>query len=910
MITTLKSHNEKVGFTCDIPCPVYYINMDKDVDRREFMERQIEKMPNVHFTRITGFNGYAIVNKQNDIIKHDHTFIEFVNKYDDMSKSEIGCTMSHLIAIKKAYKNGDEIAMICEDDILFDTCTLIKPISEMIEEAPKNWEILQLCSFVPKDMHIQSKDHPHVDYVRNNGKNRHYNTACYLINRNGMETILKMTSSIQTDNFFIINKNLNFPSSGTADTFIYEICVTYTILPVPFTVDNTDNDSTIHTDHTDFHISSSLHTLGKFDEIKNITFPKVIYMCDKTLEFIEKYSQNWKKLNPDYEIALFDNKLCEEFLEKEFSYLHKEIFKYIPDGPIKADFWRLCVLYKNGGVYIDADNEPLLPLRDFIESNVDFVTCSSYWDKMNFNFNPNFIIAKAGEKILKDSIDLYIHWYKTKKRYNYWDWSIMKVFTEVIKIKNFNKKDGIYNINNKKIQIIREVEGVNHHDDHNIYKGLRVFNNRYKNYSADTHSFKEEKEEITFIIPTIGRQTLPKTVESLQNLHSTDWKAIIVFDGIKPTFHTNDERIKVISIDKKGEKNHAGRVRNAGIKLAETNWIGFVDDDDILLPTYIDDFKESLLHKPDVIIFKMLNNDGRILPPVDATDFYINKVGISFCLKKSCMEKDNIWFKPSSTEDFDLLNKLRSSGKKIILSDKMNYIVRPEDHVIVKHDKKILNLIVYNETSDYEVKMKNILENYLDRFSFVTFFFISYREKQIENIEMENNCIYIKGKENFVPQILDKTVLAIDYCINTLQIDFDYLLRSNISTLINFDFFPEIPNMNVYTGPVIPTLKWTDERSGITKDKLKQIYGTTYVMGICIILSKDLVNFLLQNKHKLDRSIVDDVSLGLFFKHIKILHHKFSYIENDINMYSFCTRNKTIDNREKDVYRMKKISEI
>jgi GR25 family glycosyltransferase involved in LPS biosynthesis len=43
-----------------------------------------------------------------------------------MTKSEIGCTMSHLIAIKKAYKNGHEIAMICEDDILFDTCTFMK----------------------------------------------------------------------------------------------------------------------------------------------------------------------------------------------------------------------------------------------------------------------------------------------------------------------------------------------------------------------------------------------------------------------------------------------------------------------------------------------------------------------------------------------------------------------------------------------------------------------------------------------------------------------------------------------------------------------------------------------------------------------------------------------------------------
>ena len=481
MISNLALHNEKVGFTCDIPCPVYYINMDKDIDRRRFMEQQIEKMPNVSFTRVNGFNGHAIRNKKNDSIEYNDGFIKFVNKFDGMTTSEIGCTMSHLIAIKQAYTNGDEIAMICEDDILFDTCTLIKPIQEMINEAPKNWEILQLCSFTAKEMHEKSKNHPEIDYIRNNGKNRHYNTACYLINRNGMENILRMSF---TDNFFVINKKLDFPSSGTADIYIYENCVTYTILPVPFTVDNTNNDSTIHTDHTDNHIISSIYTLNKFSEIRN-KFPKVIYICDKTFEFIEKYSQNWKRLNPEYKIVLFDNKACEDFLETEFSSLHLEIFRYIPDGPIKADFWRLCILYKNGGVYTDADNEPIIPLRDFIE-DVDFVTCSSYWDKINYKFNPNFIVAKAGDKILEDSINLYIHWYKTKKPYNYWDWSIMQVFTEILKV---NNKEGIYNVNDKKIQIIREVKGKNNHDDHNIYKGIRVFNNRYKNYSEDSHSF-------------------------------------------------------------------------------------------------------------------------------------------------------------------------------------------------------------------------------------------------------------------------------------------------------------------------------------------------------------------------------------------------------------------------------------
>jgi mannosyltransferase OCH1-like enzyme len=233
----------------------------------------------------------------------------------------------------------------------------------------------------------------------------------------------------------------------------------------------------------------------QYDELTSInSIPKVIYMCDKTLDNIKIYSLNWKKLNPEYEIKLYDNALCEEFLLKEFQQIHYDIFTYIKDGPIKADFWRLCVLYIYGGVYIDSDNEPLIPLRDFIVEDADFVTCSSYWNDMNFSFNPNFIMAKAGDSILKQCIELYISWYKDKKAYTYWSWSIMRVFSDLIKLENYNKMYGIYydKDKNKKYQILMEVKGSDKYDDHNIYNNVRVFNNRYIDYDEQNHEFKKK----------------------------------------------------------------------------------------------------------------------------------------------------------------------------------------------------------------------------------------------------------------------------------------------------------------------------------------------------------------------------------------------------------------------------------
>lgn len=222
---------------------------------------------------------------------------------------------------------------------------------------------------------------------------------------------------------------------------------------------------------------------------ENIVYPKVIYFCNKIISEKDIVSaNNWKKLNPDYEIKLYDDEMIKKFLLEEYGELYENIFNYLKDGPIKADFWRICILYKNGGIYSDIDIMPLIPLSSFIEKNIDFVTCSSYW---HFNFNPNFIISNKNNIILKKCIDWYINKYINNYNYNYWKLSIMNAFTENLHLENYKKRAGVYYLNNMKIQIIKECRGKrnNHQDAHNIYNKLRVFNNRQLNWNAKLHKF-------------------------------------------------------------------------------------------------------------------------------------------------------------------------------------------------------------------------------------------------------------------------------------------------------------------------------------------------------------------------------------------------------------------------------------
>jgi len=209
--------------------------------------------------------------------------------------------------------------------------------------------------------------------------------------------------------------------------------------------------------------------------------PKNIFMCHKTVSYIQKYSQNWTRLNPEMKVYLYDDEACIKFLLEKFTKLHCDIFRFIPDGPIKCDFWRVCVLYYYGGIYVDADVEPLIPLKDFVEPGIDFLTCKSY----NAGYNPHFMISTPGNIILKNCIDTYVSFYLKKKEYGYWTWSIC----HIMHISGIGDTEGIYYVGGKKIQLIKENYGNDYYDNNCSYKGIRVLNNRYINYNYEKHTF-------------------------------------------------------------------------------------------------------------------------------------------------------------------------------------------------------------------------------------------------------------------------------------------------------------------------------------------------------------------------------------------------------------------------------------
>lgn len=183
---------------------------------------------------------------------------------------------------------------------------------------------------------------------------------------------------------------------------------------------------------------------------------------------------------------------------------------------------------------------------------------------------------------------------------------------------------------------------------------------------------------IGFIIPTVGRPTLARTIDSLFRQTSPDWRAVVVFDGTDPNYETADPRVVVLRTPEKlGTANHAAHVRNYGAREIDSEWVGFVDDDDTLVEDYVERALEAIRAdaEMDVLIFRMRYDSGLVLPPVGWDHFEIQKVGISFCLRRDVLLRNP--FEPSGEEDFYLLDRCRSDGLRIVLSPHIAYLVRP-----------------------------------------------------------------------------------------------------------------------------------------------------------------------------------------------------------------------------------------
>lgn len=235
----------------------YWINTDKCIERREYMEKQFNEK-NIKNIRVAAETPESI--KKYTILRHPES-----NETD----LEMSCLISHLKAIKEGYDSGEDYFCIMEDDMQIEKLnfdTIFKHIKLKEEEDNTVIENLQLYtishSFIMKIYKENILNNSNFLIKRIDG---YPSAGYYIMSRKGAEKLL---------NKFILEPlkyDFSYSSWTVADNYVYEPINTY-MLTYPIAISITDFGSTLHNSHIPNHVLANniIKHIWNINDIRHI----------------------------------------------------------------------------------------------------------------------------------------------------------------------------------------------------------------------------------------------------------------------------------------------------------------------------------------------------------------------------------------------------------------------------------------------------------------------------------------------------------------------------------------------------------------------------------------------------------------------------------------------------------------
>jgi GR25 family glycosyltransferase involved in LPS biosynthesis len=220
--------------------PIYVINLDRHLERKNYMVNQFQEH---------GLSNYSFI-KAVDGVNDTLDNILLLDKLA-ITRPEIGCTVSHLTAIKNWLDTSDsEHAVIMEDDISFETVQYWKFNWKNFISNVRPFDVLQLSIIhnynINTNLHIREAND--------------WSTGVYVISRNWAK---KLIAKHYVDEKF----NLYMDRSSVADILIYHSAKSYS---APLFVTNTGFESSINQNHTSTSHTRSYIQVTEFWKSMNL----------------------------------------------------------------------------------------------------------------------------------------------------------------------------------------------------------------------------------------------------------------------------------------------------------------------------------------------------------------------------------------------------------------------------------------------------------------------------------------------------------------------------------------------------------------------------------------------------------------------------------------------------------------
>tara|TARA_B100001173_G_scaffold40437_1_gene31361 strand:+ start:140 stop:988 length:849 start_codon:yes stop_codon:yes gene_type:complete len=208
--------------------PIYYINLDGQPERKQYMEDQFKYWEIKNYTRISAYDGRD--DDLSGIVKGLYP--------NSMSPGEIGCTTSHLKAMKHYLDTSDApYAIMMEDDCDLDVVRFWNfNWIDVYAYFPYDWDVVQLAIICTGDLHVKL----HKRFVND------FSTACYVISRHHAEKLVRLhcRGGYTGDQKYKLDQGVK--PRPVADDLIYNSGNTFSI---PLLMYKIELGSSIHPEH-------------------------------------------------------------------------------------------------------------------------------------------------------------------------------------------------------------------------------------------------------------------------------------------------------------------------------------------------------------------------------------------------------------------------------------------------------------------------------------------------------------------------------------------------------------------------------------------------------------------------------------------------------------------------------------
>lgn len=123
------------------------------------------------------------------------------------------------------------------------------------------------------------------------------------------------------------------------------------------------------------------------------------YMKDNIIHLIRH--------NPDIKICLYHEKQCQKYMETHFEEKIVHAYNKLVPHSYKSDLWRFCVLYREGGIYMDIKYscESSFHLNELCKEEHFVLERPDYWEEDGYGMYTALLCVKPNNSIMKKCIE-------------------------------------------------------------------------------------------------------------------------------------------------------------------------------------------------------------------------------------------------------------------------------------------------------------------------------------------------------------------------------------------------------------------------------------------------------------------------------------------------------------------------